>query len=158
MQKIAENKPHFVEYLLINLKAKIEQYLDQQEYDDDCMQPHPAMATLYKQEPSEAFQHQEEYRHHPVATPLNSNKPNSYQTEYSTEGEAYHNASHRQPVAGSRPSQLPAPSHKLNSRSLSGAFYNASQTSTLPPIVNPGKKKGFSAPDRLKYKKPSNFW
>ena len=163
LQKIAENKPHFVEYLLINLKIKIERYLEQQEYDDDDddhMQPHP-MTTLYKQGPSEAYHHQEEYRHHPIAAPLNSNKSNSYQTGYLAEGEAYHGGSHQQPVTGTRPSQLPVPNHKLTSHSYSGAQYNASQTPTLPPIVlssHPSKKKGFSAPDRLKYKKPSNFW
>lgn len=159
LQKIAENKPHFVEYLLVNLKVKIERYLEQQEYDDDDeMQPHP-MTTLG---PSEVYHHQEEYRHHPIAAPLNSNKPNSYQAEYLAEGEAYHNTSRQQPVTGTRPSQLPVPNHKLTSRSHSGAQYNMSQTPTLPPIVlsshAPGKKKGFSAPDRLKYKKPSNFW
>ena len=160
LQKIAENKPHFVEYLLINLKIKIENYLEQQEYEDDQIQPHP-IATLYKQEPVEAYHHQEEYRHHPIVAPLNSNKSNSYQTEYLSEGEAYHNPSRPHQVAGTRPSQLPVPNHKLTSHSHSGAQYNASQTPTLPPIVlssHPGKKKGFSAPDRLKYKKPSNFW
>ena len=162
LQRIAESKPHFVEYLLVNLKIKIERYLEHQGYRDDHIKPHP-MATLYKQEPSEVY-HQEQYGHHPTAAaPLNSNKSNSYQNEYLSEGEAYRGVPHQQPVADTRPSQLPVPigNHKLTSRSHSGAQYNASQTPTLPPIVlssHPNKKKGFSAPDRSKYKKPSNFW
>lgn len=159
-QKIAENKPHFVEYLLVNLKIKIERYLEQQQYGDEYGQL--PMTTLYKQEPTEVY-HQEEYQHHPIAAPLNSNKSNSYQSDYLAEGEAYHGTSHQQPVAGTRPSQLPVPmrNHKLTSHSHTGAQYSTSQTPTLPPIVlssHVSKKKGFSAPDRSKYKKPSNFW
>jgi len=166
LQKIAENKPHFVEYLLVNLKIKIEHYLEQQQYNSDHIQPHP-MATLYKQEPNEAYHQQEEYRHHSTAAPLNSSKPsNSYQTDYSVEGEAYHNSLHQQAITGARPSQLPVPTgNKLTSHSHSGAQHNtrnSSQIPTLPPIVlssHVGKKKGFSAPERSsKYKKSSNFW
>lgn len=162
LQNIAENKPHFVEYLLVNLKVKIERYLEQQQYDDNHMQSHPITTTLYKQEPNGSYCQQEEYRHHPIAAPLNSTKSsNSFQAaDYLAEGEAYHNASsHEQ--ATTRPSQLPVPigNHKLTSRSHTGAQYNASQTPTLPPIVShPVKKKGFSAPERSKYKRPSNFW
>ena len=163
LQKIVENKPHFVEYLLVNLKIKIERYLEHQGYEGDYheSQSH-LMTTLYKQDPTEAY-HQEEYSHHPIAAPLNSNKTNSYQNDYSSEGEVY-GGPHQQAVNGTRvPSQLPVPisNHKLTSRSHTGAQYNTSQTPTLPPIVlssHPGKKKGFSAPDRSKYQKPSNFW
>lgn len=164
LQKVAENKPHFVEYLLVNLKIKIEHYLEQQQYNSDYIQPHP-MATLYKQEPNETYQ-QEEYRHHQMAVPLNSNKSsNSYQTDYSVEGEAYHNALHQQAITGARPSQLPVPiGNKLTFYNHSGAQYNTknpSQIPTLPPIVlsSHAGKKGFSASDRSsKYKKPSSFW
>ena len=161
LQKIAENKPHFVEYLLVNLKIKIERYLEHQGYEDEHTPQSHLMATLYKQEPTEAY-HQEEYRHHPIAAPLNSNKSNNYQTDYSSEGEVYVGP-HQHAVNGTRASHLPVPigNHKLTSHSHTGAQFTTSQTPTLPPIVpstHPGKKKGFSAPDRSKYKKPSNFW
>ena len=162
LQKIAENKPHIVEYMLMNLKAKIEKYLTRQEEEkyDNLLQPHPVTTLYSPTDPSELY-HQLEPHKHSMA--LNSSKAlaNPYQN-CSVDNEDVS----CEMVESGRPSRLPVPIS--NNRHVSHGHCmpqygtrNPSQTPTLPPIVPSlnGKKKGFSAPERSKYKKSSsNFW
>ena len=162
LQKIVENKPRIVEYMLMNLKVKIERYLVREEEVkyDNLLQPHPVTTLYSPTDPSELY-HQLEPHKHSMA--LNSSKAstNPY-PNYSLDNE---DVSQERGDSG-RPSRLPVPIS--NNRHVSHGHRmpqygtrNPSQTPTLPPIVPSlnGKKKGFSAPERSKYKKSSsNFW
>lgn len=163
LQKIAENKPHIVEYMLMNLKSKIEQYLARQEEEsyNDLLQPHPVTTLYTPNDPNELY-HQVEPHKHSMA--LNSSKTltNPYPNYSTDNGDVS-----REMVDSGRPSRLPVPITNNRHVSHSGrrmpqyGTRNPSQTPTLPPIVPSlnSKKKGFSAPERSKHKKTSsNFW